>query len=131
MSGVKGLSAGGMFFGERGRIAIDRNRFRADPPDLITDPPDPALAKIWEGPGIVARPHLQNWIDCIKTRREPNAPVETGHRTVTVCHLVNIARQVRRKLVWDPSRETILGDDEARSLLDRPRRAGWELPKVS
>jgi len=129
MAGVKGLSAGGMFYGERGRIAIDRNRFQVDPPDLVPDPPDPALAQIWEGPGIVARPHLQNWIDCIKTRREPNAPVETGHRTVTICHLFNIARQVRRKLVWDPIRETILDDEEACRLLERPRRAGWELPR--
>jgi hypothetical protein len=128
MTGVKGLSAGGLFHGARGRIAIDRNRFRADPPDLVTDPPDPAVAEIWQGPEIVARPHLQNWIDCIKSRAEPNAPVEIGHRTVTICHLFNIARELRRKVSWDPQREVIVGDDEAAALLDRPRRIGWGLP---
>jgi len=131
MTGVKGLSAGGLFHGTRGRIAIDRNRFRADPLDLITDAPDPAVARIWDGPGVVARPHLQNWLDCIKTRRDPNAPAEVGHRTVTICHLFNIARQLGRRLVWDPARETVVGDDEARGLLDRPRRTGWELGEAS
>jgi predicted dehydrogenase len=130
MTGVKGLSAGGLFHGERGRIAIDRNRFRADPPDLVTDPPDPAVAEIWQGPGIVARPHLQNWFDCIKSRAEPNAPVEVGHRTVTICHLFNIARELRRQIKWDPDRGVIVGDDEAAALLDRPRRIGWGLPSA-
>ena len=128
MNGAKGVGGGGIFYGEHGSIAVDRNRFRADPPDLITDPPDPSLSEIWKGAGIVARPHIQNWIDCIKSRSEPNAPVEVGHRTVTICHLFNIARELCRQIKWDPIRELIVGDDEASALLDRPRRVGWELP---
>lgn len=130
MTHPKGFYAGGYFYGEHGEMRISRNGFQAFPKDLVRDPPDPSTAAIWQGKGIVAKPHLQNWIDCIKTRKEPNAPVEVGHRSITICHLANIARELKRKLRWDPVAETFPDDDEARSLIDRPRRAGWELPKI-
>jgi hypothetical protein len=69
-------------------------------------------------------------LDCIKTRETPNADVEIGHRSISVCHLVNICRQVGRRLRWDPAREMFPDDDDANSFLDRPRRKGWELPEV-
>ena len=122
---------GSLFHGERGKLMILRNAFRADPPELIKDPPDPASVKLWQGAENVARLHLQNWLDCIKTRQSPNAPVEVGHRTATLCHLANIARELKRKLRWDPDKETFLGDEEATALLSRPRRPGFELPGVS
>ena len=84
----------------------------------------------WEGDGWIARPHIQNWLDCIKSRELPNADVEIGHRSISVCHLVNITRELGRKLQWDPETEQFVGDDEANKLLDRPRRAGFELPDV-
>ena len=84
----------------------------------------------WEGDGWIARPHIQNWLDCIKSRKLPNADVEIGHRSISVCHLVNITRELDRKLQWDPEKEQFVGDDEANKLLDRPRRAGFELPEV-
>ena len=94
----------------------------------MEDPPDPAVAKPWEGPGWIARPHIQNWIDCIKTRQRPNADVEIGHRSITVCHLANICRQLGRRLRWDPEHELFVGDDEANSHLDRPKRPPYRLP---
>jgi predicted dehydrogenase len=130
MTSPKGYYAGGRFDGEKGRIIISRNGFRAIPRDLVPDRPDPSVAALWRGKGIVARPHLQNWLDCIKTRSEPVAPVEVGHRSITVCHLAGIARELGRKLCWDPAEETFPDDDEARALVDRLRRAGWELPKA-
>jgi len=123
-----GPAGGGVFTGAEARIEIDRNSFRTTPSDFVKDPPDPAEAQLWEGPGWIARPHLQNWLDCIKTRERPNADVEIGHRSITVCHLANIAREIGRKLHWDPGKETFPGDDEANAYLDRPRRKGWELP---
>jgi hypothetical protein len=84
----------------------------------------------WEGDGWIARPHIQNWLDCIRSRALPNADVEIGHRSISVCHLLNITRELGRKLQWDPDAETFPGDDEANKLLDRPRRAGFELPTV-
>jgi len=54
--------------------------------------------------------------------------VEIGHRSISVCHLANIAREVGRKLRWDPEKEMFPGDEEANAYLDRPKRKGYELP---
>jgi len=75
-----------------------------------------------------AKWHMQNWLDCIRTRKLPVADVEIGHRSVSVCHLANITRAVGRPLRWDPKREQFENDEQANALLDRPRRAGFELP---
>ncbi len=74
--------------------------------------------------------HFQNWIDCIKSRQQPAADVEIGHRACTVCHLGGIARKLGRKLRWDPEREIFPGDDEANACLDRPRRKPYQLPET-
>ncbi|QEF96887.1 Glucose--fructose oxidoreductase precursor [Stieleria maiorica] len=116
------------FYGEHGSMKISRNRFVTDPPDLIRNAPDPAIADRWKGSGFVARPHLQNWIDCMETRRPTNAPAEVGHRSVTVCHLANLVREVNRPLKWNPVEERFVDDEEANALLNRPRRKGFELP---
>ncbi len=126
----RGPMGGGIFTGEKCKIEINRNKFTTNPPDFVKDPPTPDKAEVWEGPGWVARPHLQNWLDCIKTRGRPNADVEIGHRSISVCHLANIVRQVGRKLQWDPAKEQFVGDDEANKLVDRPKRKGYELPAV-
>ena len=118
------------FYGERGQLVMQRNGYRMDPPDLAKDAPDPKVAKKWEGFGHVARPHIEDWLSCVKTRKTPNAPVEVGHRSNTVGLLANIARELGRPLRWDPASERFDGDDEANRLLDRPRREGFELPEV-
>ncbi|MCA9448100.1 MAG: hypothetical protein KC931_13365, partial [Candidatus Omnitrophica bacterium] len=64
------------------------------------------------------------------TREDPICHVEIGHRSVTVCHLANIAIRLGRKINWDPDQETILDDEEARAWLERPRRDPYQLPKV-
>ena len=71
--------------------------------------------------------HVRNFLDCIKTRRDPVAHVEAGHRTATVCHLGNIAMLLKRKVRWDPVKEEFPGDDEANRMLDRPMREPWKL----
>lgn len=116
---------GAIFIGSKGRIQIVRGDFTADPPELRKDAPD--ITK--EGPGENVF-HLRNFFECIKSRKRPNADVETGHRATTVCHLVNICRDVGRRLRWDPEAERFIGDEEANRLLARPRRKGYELPKM-
>ncbi len=116
------------FYGERGTLTMRRNFFETDPLDLITDGPDRTVLDKWKGDGHVARPHLENWLDCIRARGVPNAPVEVGHRTVTICHLANIARECDRPLRWNPRSEAFVDDDQANHWLDRPRREGFELP---
>jgi hypothetical protein len=122
---------GAVFFGSDCKMEINRNRFATNPADFVKNAPDPTSQDAtWEGPGWIARPHIQNWLDCIKSRKLPNADVEIGHRSVSICHLLNITRELGRKLQWDPEREQFVGDDEANKLVDRPRRAGFELPEV-
>ena len=120
---------GARFIGEKGKITIDRNDFTVEPAELAKNPPERAVRQQWEGPGWISRPHLQNWLECIKTRATPNADVEIGHRSITVCHLLNIARELGRKLPWDAAKEKFVGDDEANTYLDRPKRKGYKLPE--
>jgi hypothetical protein len=71
--------------------------------------------------------HVRNFLDCVKSRRDPIAAVEVGHRTANLCHLGNIAMRLKRKIRWDPVREVCIGDDEANRMLDCPMRAPWQL----
>jgi hypothetical protein len=57
-----------------------------------------------------------------------NATVEVGHRTVTICHLANIARELNRPLRWNPETEQFVDDKEANEFIDRSRRNGFSLP---
>ncbi|MCH7751345.1 MAG: Gfo/Idh/MocA family oxidoreductase [Planctomycetes bacterium] len=71
--------------------------------------------------------HQRNFLDCVKSREEPAAPVEVGHRSATVCHLGNIALRLKQELQWDPASEQFVGSDEANALLRRPARESWHV----
>ena len=71
-----------------------------------------------------------DFLQCVKSRKDPYFPVDIGHRVSTICHLANIAIKVGRKLKWDPVKEQFIGDDDANAMLDRKRRDPWQLPKV-
>ena len=124
-----GPVGGGIFTGSLAKMEINRNKFVTNPPGFADDAPDPASQQHWNTKDWTARLHLSNWLDCIKTRQTPNADVEVGHRSITVCHLVNITRQLGRKLIWDPDSEQFENDDQANLMLRRPRRSGYELPE--
>lgn len=74
--------------------------------------------------------HFRNFIDCVQSRKEPVAPCEQAHRSISICHLGNIAMQLGRDLRWDPEREQVLNDTTANALLNRPYRQPWVLPVV-
>lgn len=123
-------SRGQVYHGDRGVLYLRRNGFRVHPAELITDAPDASVLDKWTGGGEhVSRPHIQNWLDCVVSRETPNAPLEAGHRTATICHLANLARELGRNLTWDPEAERFENDDQANGLLERPRRPGFELPQ--
>ena len=63
-----------------------------------------------------------NWLDCIKSRKEPISPVEIGHRACTVCLISHIAMKIQGKLEWDPKLEKFTNNEQANSLLRRPQR---------
>ncbi|MHC5098195.1 MAG: hypothetical protein ACYSOL_08760, partial [Planctomycetota bacterium] len=71
--------------------------------------------------------HEQNWLDCIRSRKQPICTAEIGHRTATICHLSGIAERLGRTIHWDPEKEKILNDAAAARWFDRPRRAPYVL----
>jgi len=66
----------------------------------------------------------------MRTRETTVAPLAVGHRSMTICHLINICRELGRALKWDPVKEEFDGDAEANALRSRSRRAGYELPEI-
>lgn len=127
--------SGAIFIGDQGKIEIKRNALAANPKELIASAPPPGRDGIEEGSdtprAYITIEHIQNWIDCIKSREKPNAHEEIAQRTNTVIHLVLIARRLGRRLRWDPEREAFPDDSEANALLNPPRREGYELPAIA
>jgi hypothetical protein len=74
--------------------------------------------------------HQRDWLDCVRSRKRPICDVEIGARSVTVCHLGNLAYWNHRKLYWDPKDWRFVNDAEANTWLDRERREPYLLPQV-
>ncbi|MBI4622112.1 MAG: Gfo/Idh/MocA family oxidoreductase [Verrucomicrobia bacterium] len=74
----------------------------------------------------VSENHYRNFLDCVKSRKDGVEPVEIGHRTSMLCHLGNIAMQLKRTIKFDSKLEQIVGDDEAARMLSRPLRGPWK-----
>jgi predicted dehydrogenase len=127
LDGDRGPGLGAIFVGEKGKIEINRNKIASSPKEIIQSPDNPGPNKRPE----TAR-HVDNWIECIKSRKRCNADIEIGQRATTLCYLVNIVRDVGRvgeALKWDPANERFTNCEEANKLLERPRRKGYELPE--
>jgi len=69
-----------------------------------------------------AEEHHGNWLECIRSRKEPIAPAEVAHRSCSACLLHHAAMKTKRKLYWDPQKERFRNDDEANAMLSRPQR---------
>lgn len=123
----RGPQMGGVFTGEQGRIEINRNRLAANPPELIRDAPPAADKSEYAS---VSHEHIADWVRCMRTREKTVASAIVGHRSTILCHLINICRELGRKLRWDPDKEEFLDDPEANSLRSRKRRNGFELPQI-
>ena len=122
------LQGGAIFVGEKGRIEIVRNGFHTDPPNMIKELPPAEEVEKWNRAQWQAKYHMQDWLDCMRSRKTPLADVEIGHRSISLCHLVNITRELGRRLQWDAEAERFNNGAEANALLSRPRRKGYELP---
>jgi predicted dehydrogenase len=68
-----------------------------------------------------------DFLKCVKSRKDPYFPVDVGHRVSTVCHLANISIKLGRKLKWDPKAEQFENDDAANAMRSRPMRSPWKL----
>jgi len=85
-----------VFHGTGGRLSIFRSGYVFTPVD------DGNQLSEATGAGAPEAPHIRNWLDCIKSRKDPNAAVEDGHYSAMACHIGNIAYQQRRRIEWRP-----------------------------
>jgi hypothetical protein len=119
---AEGYGHGVLFLGAEGWVHVDRERITANPK---------SLTKLKIGPNEInlfkSDNHHVNFIDAAKGRTKPAAPIESAVRSDTLCNLQQIAIKLKRKLQWDPAKETFLNDPEANGMLDRPMRAPWRL----
>lgn len=115
--GVKFEGTDGWIF-----VHIHGGRVEASDPALLKDTIGDSETRLGRSPG-----HHQNFIDGIKTRRQPVASAEIGHRTGTLCHLINIAMITGKPLKFDPGTETITNDAAANAMLSPKMRSPWTL----
>jgi len=115
--GLKLVGSDGWIF-----IHIHGGRLEAEPATLLKQQIGPNEIHVERSPV-----HRRNFLDSIKTRRKTVAHEEIGHRTATICHLLNIAMLTGRPLQWDPQAEKITNDDEASRMMHRPMRSPWSL----
>jgi predicted dehydrogenase len=114
---------GGTFIGEKGKVEISRNRVTSSPKELAED-------YLKEHAEHRLPTHEVDWINCIYDGKTPIGDIETGLRTATICHILNIARYLGRSLKWDPAKEEFVGDSEANTWLKREHRKGFEISAV-
>lgn len=110
------------FEGTEGWIWVTRGNWEASNPKLLESEIGPDEIHLYK-----SEDHFRNFIDCVISREQPVAPVETAHRSITIGHLGNIAMLLDRDLKWDPDNEQIVGDEEANAMLSRPMRDPWNL----
>jgi hypothetical protein len=96
---------------------------------------DPKFLDSVIGPDEIHLPtsseHHANWLECVRTRQQPLAPIEIGHRACSTCLLHHIAMKTKRRLHWDPERERFNKDDEANAMLSRPQRSPYSFADSS
>ena len=117
---LEGTEAATAFYGTEGTLLVDGKGWK-----VIRSKGEP-------GPGEPASggSHLKNFMDCVKSRKQPNADVETGRRSTTLCHLGNISCRLGRDLNFDPKTETFGADAEANARLTKEYREPYTLPKI-
>ncbi|MFN3649189.1 MAG: Gfo/Idh/MocA family protein [Armatimonadota bacterium] len=109
--------------GTEGWVWADRGRHDASSKSILDSKIGPDEVHLYKSDD-----HFRNFIDCVISRKEPVAPVEAAHRSITVCHLGNIAMRLGREtLRWDAEKEEIIDDAEASKMLSRPYRSPWKL----
>jgi len=106
------------FYGTEGWVSLDN---KAHPPSLLKSAIKPDEIHLYASRGS----HMDDFLQAVRTRQDPAAPVEVGHRSATVCHLGVIAMRLGRKVRWDPAAEQFIDDPEADRLRDRAMRSPW------
>jgi hypothetical protein len=122
-----GRGWGVRFIGSEGSIDISRNFLESTPENIVTATIKDSDVRLYHSDN-----HYRDWINCIKTRRQPVAHAEIGHRSASICYLVAIAYELKRPLKWDPKLEEFINDSEANKKITKEYRypfdfKGYEL----
>jgi predicted dehydrogenase len=120
--GGPGGSGGARFIGTQGWIAVDRESIAAHPAEILTAPPGPPVPGVYRSDS-----HSGNFLDCVRTRRRTICDIETAHRSASAVLLGGLALQLKRRLRWDPVKETFIDDAEANRLLSTAFRPPWQV----
>ncbi|MEM8666493.1 MAG: Gfo/Idh/MocA family oxidoreductase [Planctomycetota bacterium] len=116
-----------LFEGTKGRLFVNRGRLTGLPVEEMESNPLPAgaLEAVYKDRELTD--HFQNFIASCNDRKDPISDVHSHHRALSTCHLAGIAARLGRKIQWDPSKETIIGDQQAQSFVGRDCRKGFEI----
>ena len=111
------------FIGSNGWIWVNRNGISASDQELLRTPLPENAVKL-----VTSKNHMGNFFDCLKSRQDPVANVENGHRSACIGHLIIIALQTGRKLQWNPEKEVFTGEGavQANKQLAREMRAPYD-----
>ncbi len=115
-----GDPAGVRFEGDDGWVFVQRGAIKASDPEILRWKPGQGQVKL-----VQSGNHMRNFLEAVRSRKAPAAPVEVGHRSNTICVMTHIAMKLGRRLAWDPAAERFVGDDEANRRLDYPHRKPW------
>lgn len=130
------------FEGTEGWIFVSRGNERVTATDPLAgledaqalSASDPKIIKSVIGPSEIhleeSLNHHGNWLECVRSRRTPIAPVEVGHRSCSACLIHHIAMKLKRTVYWDPAQERFKDDDEANAMLSRPQRQPYEIGRA-
>lgn len=110
-----------VFVGEKGTVRAWRNKIESDPVEALKEP---IGEKEWHC--YPSTNHKRNWVECVRSGKQPICPPEVGHRSASICHLGNIGYRLRKKLRWDPVKEQF-DDAEANKLVSRENREKWRI----
>lgn len=121
------------FHGEEGILVVDRGGWEVHPE--TTADGEPRRYKMIPVPRQPASrdyhfAHVQNFVDCVKSREKPVADVALHHKSVNACHLANIAARLRTQIQWDAESETASGHPDVNKYVNREYRAPWKLPEA-
>ncbi|HTU91602.1 MAG TPA: Gfo/Idh/MocA family oxidoreductase [Gemmataceae bacterium] len=134
---------GATLYGEKGTLRVDVDKYEFTPagkdkPTLTGKalyeydryPEDEHEKDLERHVASAVRGHMRDFLRAIETRGRPVADIEQGHISTASCILANLALQLGRSLVYDPTRHVVTGDEEATKLLARPYRKPWVHPET-
>ncbi len=127
-NGPWGRNYGLAFIGNDATLVIDRSSWDLYPEMAGGKYKVPAMPR--QNGRDAHEPHLKNWIDCIRSRKEPNCTIEMGRLTAIYTHMANIALRTNSRLVWNEGSKNFGNNAAANALLMPAYRKPWTLPKV-